>query len=611
MPGPLRRLSGSFPERPQAMTDAPRISVVIATYNRRATLARTLATVFSQDLPAHEYEVVVVVDGSTDGTVEMLRGLRPACTLRLVTQANRGQAAARNAGAKAALGEQILFLDDDMLCSPLLLRHHIAARGDSDSVVVFGPVPVAPESPATLTTDLVREYTDSLLDRLARQDAPRFPDDTMVCSNTSLARSTLMAAGGFDERFFRWFEDIELGQRLLQTGVRFLYQPSAVAYHLHVKSARALVENQVWNGRSQVLLCRTHPIFRRYTPLGPLARGDLWQRLARQAAIRSPASPEPMLAPLFAIAEELRGIPWARHAAVRVLQMRSHIQFLRGAVREAGSCETLEREFGVRLPVLLFHHVGRRPLAGHPDLTVAPARFEDLIRWLSHRGYTTIRPSDWLRWCSEGLALPPKPVLITFDDAYAEIAEHALPILQRYGFGATIFVITGGLGRADAACERATRHGHPLLSREQIRHWSGLGFDFGAHGRTHADLTSLDNKGLDSEVAGSRCDLEETLGTPVHFFSYPYGSHDERVRERVRSTFDLAFGTEEGLNDLHTTQDQLRRLSVRNGTTVLDLSFRVRGHCNPLAWLRARARLRSRLRHVASAIQRFLHLFQQ
>src|SRR5262245_35010670 len=103
------------------------ISVVIATYNRRALLARSLQTVFEQDLPSDQYEIIVVIDGSNDGTLEMLSQWEPRCGFRVLCQENLGQAAARNAGINAARGRLVLFLDDDILVPPHLLRTHVAA----------------------------------------------------------------------------------------------------------------------------------------------------------------------------------------------------------------------------------------------------------------------------------------------------------------------------------------------------------------------------------------------------------------------------------------------------------------------------------------------------
>ena len=98
-----------------------RISVIIPTYNRRHVLERTLPGVLAQDFPPQDYEVIVVMDGSTDGTAEMLRDLKPKCSLRVLESQHRGAGAARNVGIRAAVGELVLFLDDDLITTPGLL----------------------------------------------------------------------------------------------------------------------------------------------------------------------------------------------------------------------------------------------------------------------------------------------------------------------------------------------------------------------------------------------------------------------------------------------------------------------------------------------------------
>src|SRR4051794_8981691 len=122
---------------------APKLSVVIATYNRRDLLLRTLESLAQQTLPRHEFEVLVVVDGSTDDTVERLRLKKTPAALRIFEQQNRGQAAARNVGIREALAPVILFLDDDITCSPTLLAEHLAAQVASPGAVVFGPTLVS------------------------------------------------------------------------------------------------------------------------------------------------------------------------------------------------------------------------------------------------------------------------------------------------------------------------------------------------------------------------------------------------------------------------------------------------------------------------------------
>ena len=120
----------------------PKLSVVIPTRNRRALLARTLPTVLAQDLPPKDYEVVVVSDGSTDGTVEFLQELSRTSpvTLRILDRPHQGIAAAENAGIDAARGLVVMILDDDTLCGSSLMRQHVAAH-DGHARVVFGPRP--------------------------------------------------------------------------------------------------------------------------------------------------------------------------------------------------------------------------------------------------------------------------------------------------------------------------------------------------------------------------------------------------------------------------------------------------------------------------------------
>jgi peptidoglycan/xylan/chitin deacetylase (PgdA/CDA1 family) len=157
-----------------------------------------------------------------------------------------------------------------------------------------------------------------------------------------------------------------------------------------------------------------------------------------------------------------------------------------------------------RLPVLLYHHIGPRPPGTFPNLTVSTQEFERQMRWLVHRGYVGIRPSDWLRWLREGTDLPEKAVLITFDDGYADLAEHALPVLRRHGFGAVVFIVTGQVGGTNVWDEAIGSAMHRLMTADQIRYWAAQGIEFGAHSRTHADLTTLTSDKLSDEIVGSK-----------------------------------------------------------------------------------------------------------
>src|SRR5258708_12940009 len=119
------------------------ISIVVTTYDRRETLAKCLQALAEQDWPISNYEVIVVDDGSTDGTQEFLRTLKYGPVLRVLDQPNRGLAAARNAGLRAARNELVLFLDDDLLCKPQVVSEHLKAHERGNCQLAFGPVLVS------------------------------------------------------------------------------------------------------------------------------------------------------------------------------------------------------------------------------------------------------------------------------------------------------------------------------------------------------------------------------------------------------------------------------------------------------------------------------------
>lgn len=571
-----------------------KISVIIPTFNRRHLLARTLPTVFAQDFPSEEYEVVVVVDGSTDGTVDVLRGFKPAAEFRILEQPNRGPAVAKNAGVRAARGELVLFLDDDLVSDRSLLKEHATAHEGNDPAVVLGSTWEAKRSQPTVVADWMRTILDEYFVRLERGALPPGPRHAWVGPNTSIPHSLLMACGGYDEHLrARRMEDIDLGLRLWKMGVPFRYEPKAITYHVSEKSARGIVRQDArWDGRSMLLLCRKHPDYRPYAPLAGLSAVAGWKRLIRRTLTRSPLSADRLLSFPYWILEQGGSITRARRAAVRLLEVRSNLELVRSAVQEAGSWEALYAQFWLRLPVLLYHHVGPPRQGTGPDLTISPEQFERQVGWLARHGYVGISPSDWLAWRRDGKALPAKPILLTFDDAYADTAEYAFPILKRSGFSAGVFVVTSQVGGTNAWDEAQGSEVHRLMSAGQIRAWAAQGIEFGAHSRTHADLTTLGERELAEEVAGSAQDLSAILGTRVVSFAYPYGTYNEAVRQCAEASFALAFTCEEGLNTLGTDPHLLRRTNISPREGMTGFRLRTRLGWNPL--LRLRARLRSR-----------------
>ena len=150
----------------------PLASVVIPTHQRKDSLLRALASLATQTTPREQYEVVVVVDGSDDGSREAVESLEAGYSLRVLWQPNRGRAAARNAGVAAARGDVVVMLDDDMTATPEFLAAHLGAHARDGRLAVVGAVPVrlAPEVPAHVR--YIGEKFNRHLEHLATASRP-------------------------------------------------------------------------------------------------------------------------------------------------------------------------------------------------------------------------------------------------------------------------------------------------------------------------------------------------------------------------------------------------------------------------------------------------------
>lgn len=560
---------------------------------------RCLATLADQELPCEQYEIVVVDDGSTDGTAELLCGLQlvKKNLVVIVQPENCGQAAARNVGARRARGQLLLFLDDDMSCDRRLLFFHVAShKKGADPKLVFGRTGTALGQRLTYSSETTALFLDQHFERLDRDRHLKWPDDAWAGQNCSMARSTFLECGGYDEiRFARRFEDTELGIRLWKRGINFHFEPQAIVWHWWTKSNR-----QVWNdcelhGASIIKLCRMYPELRPVWGFVGVVTAPVWKRYPARILATSPWLAKMMLGSFVALFERMPDRSWLRLVGLRLFAILRGVVALAGAQREAGSWGDLMKLFGPRLPVLLYHHIGTPTRFTQKHLlTVRPARFRRHMRWLRWLGYTPITPAQWLAWRDAGTPIPEKPVLLTFDDGYADVAKNALPVLKHYGFSAAIFVLT------DRLCWEEL----PVMSMGDIQDWAARGIEIGAHTRTHPDLTSVTADVMRSELTGSKKDLTEAGVTPASF-AYPYGCYDERVRSAVADDFQIAFTCEKGVNDLRTDPLLMRRTLVHPGDTLLDIVLRLRFGWSPRGWLTERFRRLSRLRGIVRFLKRF------
>jgi GT2 family glycosyltransferase len=237
------------------------ISVIIPTYNRCATLLRCLAALDAQTLDRARYELVVVDDGSSDATADALRA-RP--DVRFIRQPrNAGPAAARNVGVRAAAGQYVLFLGDDIVVRPQLLEQHLAAHTQvpGQHVAVLGYAPWGADQEVTpLMRYLFEGRSFQQFRYHAIADAENVPYGFFYTCNLSLSRDFLLRHGLFDEDFRHAYgEDTELAYRLTRHGLRIVFRRQIVADHYHPTSYRSARRRTRVAGQVALLMARRHP----------------------------------------------------------------------------------------------------------------------------------------------------------------------------------------------------------------------------------------------------------------------------------------------------------------------------------------------------------------
>jgi peptidoglycan/xylan/chitin deacetylase (PgdA/CDA1 family) len=245
------------------------------------------------------------------------------------------------------------------------------------------------------------------------------------------------------------------------------------------------------------------------------------------------------------------------------------------------------------VPILLYHSVDQKPSRWIAPFTITPEVFQehlDVIASLNCQPLTVSALVDCLR--SER-PLPARPVIITFDDGFADMAATVAPGLARRGFPATLYVTTAALLGGPIP----TPHRLPpaaMLSWDQLSRLEADGIEVGAHTLTHPALDTVSERTAFTEIGGSKAALEEALGHPVRSFAYPHGHHDRRVTTLVRRAgFDSACAVKNTLSSAADDQFALSRMTVMAVTSAGCLEQWLLGQGAPLWSPRTRWRTRA------------------
>jgi peptidoglycan/xylan/chitin deacetylase (PgdA/CDA1 family) len=220
-----------------------------------------------------------------------------------------------------------------------------------------------------------------------------------------------------------------------------------------------------------------------------------------------------------------------------------------------------------RIPILMYHEIVPREEM-KSRLAVEPESCAAQLDLLYDGGFRTLTAHELASALASGdPQLPERPVVLTFDDGYADFHSRALPLLKRYGFSATVFVTTGWV--ADIGGRPSAPPRRPMLNWSQIEEASRCGIEFAAHSHTHPHLDLLSEATMREELTASKVALEDRLGTAVTGLAYPFGYSNGKVREAARH---LAYGygcaVRNTMAGAGSNLFALPRLTVTRSTTI-------------------------------------------
>ena len=491
------------------------LAVLIASHNRRERLRSCLEALAGQTLAPDRFEVIVADDGSSDGTAEMVEGFASEFRLRALRLEKGGKPAALNAALAICEATACLFIDDDVLASPGLLDEHLAARRENPKALGIGKLIQRPPRSSDWFAHAYADSWNQRYDELENK-VPDWAD--CYGANFSAPREALVETGGFDAGLDA-IEDIELGYRLCEAGCTPVYLPGADAVHDDEKARGRILTDIAGFGGFCAEFGEKLPGTR------PRLLGWFLDTTPREATLRrlllALRTPPRLLAAL--------GRPIPGDGRRRVwFGLISRYTFWLGVRRAMSRKRWRETTRGV--PVLLYHAF---TASGEDDRYVLPKRsFARQMRLLALLRYRVISTQDLAQGLREYRLPPRRTAVITIDDGYTDNLEVAFPILRRHRFGATIYLVSRRLGKANDWNSEGAARGRPLLSIEQIRSMEEHGIEIGSHTQTHCSLPDATEEVAAREIRDSRADLEAALMTPPTF-AYPYGRLDDGVVEQV------------------------------------------------------------------------------
>lgn len=188
-----------------------------------------------------------------------------------------------------------------------------------------------------------------------------------------------------------------------------------------------------------------------------------------------------------------------------------------------------------KIPILMYHSISQQATPKFKRFAVAPALFSAHMAYLHQHAYTPVTVTQLVQALAQGSStLPARPVVITFDDGFADFYTEALPVLKHYSFVATLYLVTAFINETSRWLQKEGEALRPILTWEQIASISAAGIECGGHTHTHPELDTLSLSSAREEIAHCKRLLEQHLGHEILSFAYPFGYHTTSIKQLVR-----------------------------------------------------------------------------
>lgn len=519
----------------------PGFSIVVPTFQRRDVVCDALRAI-ARISYAGPVEVIIVVDGSTDGTAAALEQVACPFPTRIIVQPNAGAARARNHGASVASGEILLFLDDDMICEPDIVEQHAMDYAEG-SDAVLGDIPLDSAAAPGFLSEGVGDWARERSQRLAAGGALTLFD--LLTGQLSIRRTVFDEIGGFDGRFTMGGsfgnEDLDLGTRLLeQYKVRF--NPRAISYQRYVVTPRAHMKQWYQAGQADVAFARKYP--GRARELFDLhGYSQKSTRNVLMPLARIPFLPTALANLAIALAERVWG---------KMKPLDGRIVRFFFAARDILYWSGVHSNGGVPgdnpILVLCYHAIQdlSRDTILKPYGIPAP-QFAAQLDALARRGARFVTTDEFQAYLQGTAGVPTRAVLVTFDDCYAELEEVARTVLHPRNVPALAFAVSGMESNTNEWDQAIGCTRLDLMDNAALIAIQGQGVEIGCHSHSHMEMPKLSSPELERETSGAARQLTERGIRAPRFFAYPYGESDTESRKAVRAAgFQAGFGLSMG-----------------------------------------------------------------